>query len=87
MTAVLKPDREAVVELIDLGRWVDKPDGNGVTPLQAAVRNRDTAMTELLLRRGANINASASNGLTALMIARANGDAAMVSLLERSGAK
>lgn len=87
MTAVLKPDREGVAELLDLGRWVDKPDGSGVTPLQAAVRNRDMPMTELLLRRGANVNASAPDGLTALAIARANGDAAMVSRLRSNGAK
>ena len=87
MTAVLKPDREAVSELLDLGRWIDKPDGNGITPLQAAVRGRDTGMTELLIKRGANLNAAATNGVTALMIARANGDAAMVLLLQRSGAK
>jgi len=87
MTAVLKPDREGVAELLDLGRWVDKPDSNGVTPLQAAVRNRDMPMTELLLKRGANVNASGPDGVTALSIARANGDAAMVSRLRGSGAK
>lgn len=87
MTAVLKPDREGVAELLDLGRWVDKPDSSGVTPLQAAVRNRDMPMTELLLKRGANVNASAPDGLTALAIAWANGDAAMVSRLQSNGAK
>lgn len=87
MTAVLKPDREGVAELLDLGRWVDKADSNGMTPLQAAVRNRDMPMTELLLKRGANVNASGPDGVTALAIARANGDAAMVSRLQRSGAK
>ena len=87
MTAVLKPDREGVAELLDLGRWVDKPDSNGVTPLQAAVRNRDVPMTELLLKRGANVNASGPDGVTALAIARANGDAAMASRLQGSGAK
>ncbi len=87
MTAVLRPDRAGVVELLDLGRWVDKPDTNGVTPLVAAVRLRDATMVELLLSRGANPNASGSRGMSALDIARANGDAAMASLLQRHGAK
>lgn len=87
MTAVLRPDRQGVTELLDLGRWVDKPGSGGVTPFLAAVRNRDTVMAELLLARGANVNATASNGLTAMMIARANGDSVMTTLLQRSGAK
>lgn len=87
MTAVLRPDREGVIELLDLGRWVDKPDSNGTTPLEAAVRNRSTAMAELLLSRGANPNASGGRGVTPLSVARANGDAAMASLLQRHGAR
>ncbi len=87
MTAVLKPDREGVSHLLELGRWVDKPDANGVTPLMAAVRNRDTAMAELLLSRGANANVSASNGFSALGISRVNGDSAMTTLLQRAGAR
>ncbi len=87
MTAVLRPDRQGVTELLDLGRWVDKPDAGGITPFMAAVRNRDTAMAELLLSRGANVNATASNGLNALAIARRNGDTVMTTLLQRSGAR
>lgn len=44
MTAVLYRDREAVAKLLDLGRWADKPDSNGFTPLMAAVHNRDYSM-------------------------------------------
>lgn len=87
MTAVLKPDHKGVTELLDLGRWIDKPDGTGTTPLIAAVRNRDTPMVELLLSRGANVNATASNGFSALGMARSNGDSAMATLLQRSGAR
>ncbi len=87
MTAVLRPDTQGVVELLDLGRWVDKPDSNGTTPLQAAVRSRNPAMVELLVSRGANVSTSGPNGVTALDIARANNDAAMVSLLQRHGAR
>lgn len=87
MTAVLKPDRAGAAELLDLGRWVDKPDANGVTPLIAAVRLRDTGMVELLLSRGANPNMSVRSGLTPLAIARLNSDAAMASLLQRNGAR
>ncbi len=34
--------------------WLDQPDVRGATPLWAAVRNRDVAMTALLLDAGAN---------------------------------
>ena len=87
MSAVLYGDRAAVVELLDLGKWVDKPDARGFTPLMAAATIRDAAMAELLLSRGANPNAAGEGGATALRIARENRDAAMTSLLERRGAK
>ena len=87
MTAVLRPDRAGVTELLDLGRWVDKPDSYGATSLMAAVRLRDQPMAALLLARGANPNASSASGTTPFSIARTNGDAAMAALLQRSGAK
>lgn len=81
LTAVLRSDREAVKQLLDLGRWVDKPGSSGLTPLMAAVMNRDTQMVELLLDRGA------VPGPQALKLARKNKDDATVSLLERRGAR
>lgn|SRR5574340_283490 len=81
MTAVLRGDREAARELLDLGWWVDKPSANGITPLMAAVMNRDTQMVQLLLDYGAEPSAQA------LRLARKNKDAATAALLERRGAR
>jgi ankyrin repeat protein len=81
MTAVLRGDREAAKQLLDLGWWVDKPSANGITPLMAAVMNRDTQMVQLLLEHGAEPSAQA------LKLARKNKDAATASLLEQKGAK
>jgi len=87
MTAVLYSDREAVSELLDLGRWVDKPDSNGLTPLMAAVLARDAGMVQLLLERGADPNLQAPGGEVALEMARDTGDGASESLLLKAGAK
>lgn len=81
LTAVLRGDRDAVKQLLDLGRWVDKPGSSGLTPLMAAIMNRDERMVELLLDRGAVL------GPQALKLARKNKDDATVSLLERHGAR
>ncbi len=81
LTAVLRSDKDAVKQLLDLGRWVDKPGPSGLTPLMAAIMNRDTQMVELLLDRGA------VPGPQALKLARKNKDDATVSLLERRGAR
>jgi hypothetical protein len=87
MTAVLYGDRAAVAQLLDLGRWVDKPDSNGLTPLMAAVLVRDADMVQLLLDRGADPNLQAPGGEVALEMARRNGDGASESQLLRAGAK
>jgi len=87
MTAVLYSDREAVSELLDLGRWADKPDSNGLTPLMAAVLSRDAGMVRLLLERGADPNLQAPGGEVALEMARDNGDGASESLLLKAGAR
>lgn len=81
MTAVLRGDREATKELLDLGWWVDKPSENAITPLMAAVMNRDTQMVQLLLEYGAEPT------LQALSLARKNNDAATAALLEQKGAR
>jgi ankyrin repeat protein len=87
MTAVLYGDRAAVSQLLELGRWVDKPDSNGLTPLMAAVLGRDADMVELLLQRGADPNLQAPGGDVALEMARGIGDGASESLLLKAGAR
>ena len=77
LTASLRGDKDGVRQLLDLGRWVDKPGSSGLTPLMAGVMNRDTQMVQLLLEHGAEPSAQA------LDLARKNKDAAMVLLLEQ----
>ncbi len=86
ITAVMYQDQAAVTELLDLGWWVDKPDTSGITPLMAAVTIGNTAMAELLLKRGANPNLVSSRSDSALRIAKHNRDAGMTALLQRHGA-
>ena len=76
MTAVLHGDADAVNELLALGRWVDKPDSRGVTPLAAAAYRGDVKTAELLLKAGANADA-------AMGVARERRDPAMTDLLEK----
>lgn len=87
MTAVMYGDEGAVNQLLDLGRWVDKPSSTGLTPLMGAVMNRDTRMVQVLLVRGADPNAQAPGGVTALRLARDRNDAATATLLEQRGAR
>lgn len=81
LTPVLRGDRDAVKQLLDLGWWVDKPGTGGITPLMAAVMNRDTQMVQLLLDHGAEPS------VQALRLARKNKDTATAALLEQKGAR
>jgi ankyrin repeat protein len=87
MTAVIYADPGAVAQLLDLGRWVDKADSNGLTPLMAAVHLRDEGMVRLLLERGADPNVQAPGGEVALDMAQANGEGGIEQLLRRAGAR
>jgi uncharacterized RDD family membrane protein YckC len=87
MTAVLYGDRDTVSQLLDLGRWADKRDSNGLTPLMVAAMNGDLGMTRLLLDRGADPGLQAPGGATALEFARQSNDAATMQLLQRAGAR
>ena len=87
MTAVLYRDRETVSQLLDLGRWADKRDSNGLTPLMIAALSGDAAMARLLLERGADPGLQAPGGATALEFAEQSGDAATMQLLQPSGAR
>jgi hypothetical protein len=77
LTAALRGDRDAVRQLLELGRWVDKPGESGLTPLMAAIANRDAKMVQLLLDNGATPT------VQALDLAKKNKDAAIVLLLEQ----
>jgi uncharacterized RDD family membrane protein YckC len=54
MTAVMYRDPAGVEELIAFGKWPDKPDSRGLTPLAVAVMLGDRASAEALLKGGAD---------------------------------
>jgi Ankyrin repeats (3 copies) len=85
MTAVIYGDRETVAQLVGLGRWVDRPDSNRLTPLMVAVHLRDYAMVRLLLESGADASLQAPGGEQALDMARASGEGAIEKLLLDAG--
>ena len=76
MTAVLDNDMESVTELLRLGKWPDKPDSKGVTPLMVAAERGDLRMAELLLRAGADARSAGQ-------LAQKRGDGDMMVLLAR----
>ena len=86
MTAVMYRDVAAAAELLELGWWVDRPDSNRVTPLMAAAWIGDVAMTQLLLKGGADPNGRAPGG-SVLDYAGRGGDAQVIELLKQSGAR
>jgi ankyrin repeat protein len=87
MTAVLDGDLAGVQQLLDLGRWADKPDSNGMTPLMLAVLNRDILIVRLLLERGADPNVQAPGGDTAVDMARALGEGQIERELQDRGGR
>lgn len=86
-TAVWRGDLDAVGDLLDFGRWIDKPGYDGMTPLMSAVNLDHHLISQLLLERGADPNAVGRGGATPLSIARRNKSATLESLLRRYGAR
>ncbi len=80
MTAVLARDVAAVNELLKLGKWVDKPDSRGRTPLMVATAQGDAPIVEALLRAGAS-------PAPAVRVAEEHRNVEMVALLKRFGGR
>ena len=76
MTAVLYRDPAGVSELLRLGKWPDKRDSRGVTPLMTAVELGDVRTAEVLLIGGANPH-------YAIPLAEGLGSGEMIVLLKR----
>lgn len=85
MTAVMNGDRAGAAEALGLGIWADRPDSNGVTPLMVAAMNGDAAMTELLLKHGADPNRGSAGG-SVLAHAIKGGNSKVIALLKKAGA-
>ena len=86
-TAVLYRDPKTVEDLLAFGKWPDKPDSRGMTPLMLAADLGDSESAEALLRAGANPNVPGPGGETAITLARERNDAAMIGLLRKYGAR
>ena len=87
VTAVLYQDAKAVNELLAFGKWPDKPDSRGMTPLMLAAMLGDGQIADALLKAGANPNRPGPGGDTALSIALERKDSGMVGLLRAHGAR
>ena len=85
---VLEGDTKAVVLFIDSGFLPDIRDKNGVPMLCLAARSRHKSIVELLLDRGATIDAqSEDRGYSALMDAVQQGDESLLDMLLARGAQ
>jgi uncharacterized RDD family membrane protein YckC len=82
VTAVLYRDAQAVNELLAFGKWPDKPDSSGMTPLMIAAQLGETGIAEALLKAGADPRRTGPGGVTAMSLARERKDAAMLGLLQ-----
>jgi hypothetical protein len=76
MTAVMYRDADGVNELLRLGKWPDKPDRRGATPLMVAAGLGDVRTAEALLRAGADAR-------LAVPVAEERRDGDMIVLLKR----
>lgn len=83
MMAALKGETRWAKQLIDQGAQIDK---TGWTPLHYAATGPEPAVVQLLLERGAAIDALSPNGTTALMMAAQYGSEQSVHLLLTRGA-
>jgi ankyrin repeat protein len=83
MLAALKGDQEWCQRLLERGARVQHP---GWSPIHYAATGPNARIVELLLARGADINAESPNGSTPLMMAARYGSEEGVNLLLSRGA-
>ena len=76
VTAVLYRDAGAVNDLLAFGKWPDKADSTGMTPLMIAASIGEAEIAEALLKAGADPRRAGPGGQTAISIARERKDAA-----------
>jgi len=85
--AVRSRDAATARTLLTQGVDVNAADGDGSTPLHWAAGNGDLALTEALLKAGANVKAvTRIGGMSPLFLAARAGNAAIVNALLKAGA-
>jgi Ankyrin repeats (many copies) len=86
LTAIQRGDRSMVIEYLNRGTNPNEILPNGASPLKNAVVSSGIPVAELLLSRGADVNARDATGKTALFWARRMNNQAMVQMLVSHGA-
>ncbi len=84
--AAMNGDKPAVRALLEQKADANTPLADGTTALHWAVRADDLETVDMLIRAGANVNATDRYGLTPLSIACSNANAGMVRKLLDGGA-
>ena len=84
--AAEKLDRSRVRALISQRVDVNAPQPDGMTALHWATYQDDLALSTLLVRAGANVQAASRYGVTPLSLACTNGNGPIVELLLKAGA-
>jgi uncharacterized RDD family membrane protein YckC len=82
VTAVLYQDAGTVNDLLAFGKWPDKADSTGMTPLMIAISLGQAEIAQALLKAGADPQRVGPGGVTAISIARERRDAALLGLLQ-----
>ena len=77
---------QQIAAFADAGGDLDRPDSEGVTPLNDALRRHYVRLAQYLLSRGARINAPDRSGCTPLHTAVSSGDLELAKDLLRRGA-
>lgn len=85
MTAI-KGNKDALMIVAEFGADLECQDGEGNTPLHMAVKGSCAQTVEVLLNRGANVNARNKKGVTPLSISKFLGHEEITQLLIDEGA-
>lgn len=81
--AIVKGDLETVKKLIELGENVNQKS-NGMTPVMFAARYNRVEILEILIEKGADLNAKSKQGYKALKYAQASGAKEAVKVIENA---
>lgn len=85
--ALVKGDKQVVADLLLKSPEFVKSTEDGYTPLHFAVKNMQKDIAELLIQKGADVNAKDKEGKTALAQALASGQQEIVEMLRLNGGK